>query len=363
MVTIKDIARESGVSYSTVSVVIGNRTTKLPLSEKTRIKVLNAATRLGYHRNALATQIQTGKTGFVSFISPEVNHEYIFKIFTGASVEAMSHGYTVKLHELPSGENVLDSENIRKLYNSIFELRPEGIIFVRDIPDFEYMNKIAKQLGIASACANSVKSFGLDVTIYPNSICGEIKAVEYLHSLGHRNFCFISDEKTRNYALFRQNGFIQAVEKYKIPLKKEWIFEEDYRNNNKIDLFLGKIMKAPEKPTVACCASDYIALQVILSASRLGIDIPGELSVMGYGDIEFTKFLTPSISTVSEHFDVMGRTAFRRLLAHIKDKSLAPESFVLPVSVIKRDSTGPASFRKNSRKAKPKQLQTQEDIP
>ena len=101
MVTIKDIAREAGVSYSTVSVALGNRKTKLPLSAKTREKVLAAVRKLGYRRNALAGQIRTGKTWSLSFASAMLEQEYVTGILLGVMEKADELGYSVKICRVP----------------------------------------------------------------------------------------------------------------------------------------------------------------------------------------------------------------------------------------------------------------------
>ncbi len=340
MVTIKDIAKEAGVSYSTVSVALGNRTSRLPLAEKTRQKVMEAANRLGYRRNALATQMQTGKTGFMSFIACDAAHEYVFNIFAGAIKSANNAGYSLKLHEVPVGEP--DYENRRQeiilFYDHILETRPEGIIIASWVPHQEYLLQEAKQLKIPVGCSDCKNGGQFDVKAVFDAFQGEHGAVKRLFEQGHRRFGFISDGLERPYVQPRFNGFMDALSELGLEVCQEWMMHSDHRNNDDIIRFVKQLCGQKERPTAICCSSDYVALQVLTTAAGNGWRVPDELSLVGFGDIDFTIHANPKISTVVQDYQTMGYELMQRIAGRIGNPEVPPETIEFPTTYLARES-------------------------
>lgn len=325
MVTIKDIAREAGVSYSTVSVALGNRKTKLPLSEKTREKVFAAVQKLGYRRNALAGQIRTGKTWSLSFASAMLEQEYVTGILLGVMEKADELGYSVRICRVTP-------ENPAAVYDRMLENRQDAVIAVNELPDVDCLLRGARQLGIPVGCADCKADAGYDVCVSSDDSCAVEESVRQLYELGWRRFTFLAERQVeRLYVIPRREGFLRAMDRLGLPVEREfsrWAIDE--------------MLKEAPPPRAVVCSSDGVALQFLLEAQRRGFRIPEEYAVIGFGNLNFgQEFCRPSLSTVSQNYREIGRCVTEKLIARLGSPAL-PEHCVVPTRVILRESTGPA---------------------
>lgn len=329
VVTIKDIASEAGVSYSTVSVALGNRRTTLPLSPKTREKVLAAARKLGYRRNALAGQIRTGRTRSLAFITPNLEAEYVTRILLGVMEGADKLGYSVKVCRVTR-------DSARESYDRILETRQDAIVAVGEIPDADYLIDNARPLGVAVGCADCKADPGYDVRIYSDDRQGEADAVEHLFRLGCRNFAFVSDDPAaRRYVLPRLAGFREALARHGLETPEAWIVN----GRDRIPGFLRSCRDKGASPDAVCCSSDFIAARVILAAMELGFRIPADFAVIGFGDLDFTREIAPGISSVSQNYQKIGARAAELLIGRIGSPPLPAVTEFVATTVAEREST------------------------
>ena len=337
MLTIKDVAREAGVSYSTVSVVLGNRTTKLPIAEKTREKVLECAARIGYRRNALASQMLTGKTNIIAMLSEMVRYEFTFRTIAAATTEAELNGYYLKLLNLQEFNG--NSEERRHQFDLLLEQRPAGILIKNRIADLEYLIQAAKECGIPVAVLDdAVKN--TDALIVSDDEEGISRAVEYLAGFGHRRIGFFSDLlKEGKFSQIRFTAFQKAMLALGLEQKSEWNCSLDYYHNQKIREFLAGLYAGHgPKPTAFCCASDLIALRVLTSLQRLGIRVPEEVSLIGYGGIHFTELTDPSLTTVFQNFEEMGRRGVKYIMDFLNNKTKEHLHLAIPTRILEGES-------------------------
>lgn len=324
MVTIKDIAIEAGVSYSTVSVALGNRRTALPLAPNTREKVLAAARKLGYRRNALAGQIRTGRTWSLAFVTPNLEAEYVTKILLGVMEQADALGFSVKVCRALRA-------SARESCDRMLEARQDAIVTVGQIPDAEYLIGAAHQLGIAIGCADCKGDPGYDVSIFSDDRKGEAEAVALLRRRGCREFAFVSDDwNVRHYALPRLAGFRDAA-----PETPE---ERIVKGRDRIPGFLRACRESGRRPDAICCSSDFVAARVILTALELGFRIPDDFAVIGFGDLDFSREITPGISSVSQNYRKIGARTAELLIGRIGTEQPAITEFIA-TTVAEREST------------------------
>lgn len=337
MLTIKDVAREAGVSYSTVSVVLGNRTTKLPIAEKTRAKVLECAERIGYRRNALASQMLTGKTNFIAMVSGMVRYEFTFRAIAAASAEAEENGYYLKLVNLLDLPE--DLEGRRHRFDLLLEQRPAGILIKNCIADGEYLIQAAGECGIPVAVLDDTLKTG-DALIVSDDEEGITRAVEYLARFGHRRIGFFSDQiKEGKFPILRYAAFRKSMKRLGLEQKQEWNCSVDYYHNQRIREFLAELFAGSgPKPTAFCCASDLIALRVLTSLQRLGIRVPEEISLIGYGGIHFTELTDPALTTVFQDFEEMGRRGVKYIMDYLNHQKKEHLHLVIPTRILEGES-------------------------
>lgn len=340
MLTIKDVAREAGVSYSTVSVVLGNRTTKLPIAEKTRAKVLECAARIGYRRNALASQMLTGKTNIIAMLSEMVRYEFTFRAIAAASTEAELNGYYVKLVNLQEFSG--NTTERHRLFDLLLEQRPAGIIIKNYISDQEYLIQAAKECKIPVALLDDALETA-DALIVSNDEEGISRAVSYLADFGHRRIGFFSDHLEKGkFSQIRFTAFQNAMQKLALEQNPAWNCSLDYYHNRKIREFLADLFSGSEpKPTAFCCASDLIALRVLTGLQRLGIRVPEDVSLIGYGGIHFTELTDPSLTTVFQNFEEMGRCGVKYIMDFLNNKTQEHLHQVIPTRILEGESVAP----------------------
>ena len=334
MVTIKRIAEDANVSVSTVSIVLGRRSAQLKVSAATQKKVLESAKKLGYCRNLLASQMQSGKTRIFSFLAPEHN-DYIMQIFSGVVHQAQQLGFYCKFYEV-----MRDPEESHRLYYEVLGMRPEAIIIHAALAECNYFLEQANALGIPVACVDRIPERAVQAAVVSDSIEGMVKMVDHLYAMGHRRIGFFSDLlKEGKFSQIRFTAFQKAMLALGLEQKSEWNCSLDYYHNQKIREFLAGLYAGHgPKPTAFCCASDLIALRVLTSLQRLGIRVPEEVSLIGYGGIHFTELTDPSLTTVFQNFEEMGRRGVKYIMDFLNNKTKEHLHLAIPTRILEGES-------------------------
>ena len=166
---------------------------------------------------------------------------------------------------------------------------------------------------------------------------GVEKAVEYLISIGHRNIAYINGIEFYSNSKERFGGYCAALKKNEIEVREslietgDWTFESGYDACKKI--------MSKEQPTAIFAANDSMALGAIKAIVELGLSIPNDISVMGFDNIEQSKYAVPSLSTVSVDINLLASYAIRFVEDIMTNKSVEPVKIILPASLKIRDST------------------------
>lgn len=341
MVTIKDIAREAGVSHATVSCVLNGKAKQLRISDVASERIKAAADQLGYQRNEIARSMATGRNDVIAFVSCDTGAwEYTGKIMSGIVEEATRQSFAVKVYHLEHST----PENILK---QLIEQRVAGVIFHSDRNiDLDFIRSEAAKKHIPCATVNlSSTSAGIGVT--SDDFQGTREAVKYLAELGHRRIAYISNRLRLEFTVSRENGFVAGMKEY-VP--RSGVMQIAYGISTDLDENLPVIRKLlsgseDRRPTAVICYSDYIACNVLQTAYQMGIKVPEELSVIGFADLDVAKYATVPLTTVAQPFEQMGRETANMLIDAIKNKRAdildKVENRKLGVRLVVRKSTAP----------------------
>jgi DNA-binding LacI/PurR family transcriptional regulator len=332
MVTMKDIAREAGVSQPTVSVVLNGRSTTVRIGETTRKKILETAERMGYRRNEIARSVKTGRTNVIGFIGG-LYSSYCMEIIKGINDSASKNNYMIKL--LPA-ETI---EEVKNAARQCVEQRLAGAI-CRSITEegLEILRNELAPHNIPIVLVDSSFPHDWCSRVVSDDFEGARMATEYLLKLGHHKIGFVSNSLSRGFSKVRYDGYTKMMTDWSIKVQEDDICvtrDIDRMSNtdrNKIKIFLKQ-----QKPTAIFCASDPLAMELINIANELEIKIPENLSIIGFGDLEYASFATPKLTTVKQPFVEMGREASKILFSEIKEKSRRKE-IKLPVELFIRNS-------------------------
>ncbi|RYX83129.1 LacI family transcriptional regulator [bacterium] len=345
MTTMRDVAQKAGVSSTTVSLVLnGRQPAGGPISVETQERVLAAARELGYRRNSLVQAVVSGHNRTLGFLAQHISYEFISRLLAGALDEARAAGYGVQVLQLHS--NSLD----RQAIESCLEMRLAGIITVdlnQDALDYLHMAMRPHGVPIAFLDTSFQEEWGIHITSDDEQGCN--LAIEHLVHLGHRRIGFISGEVGRGMTISRDRAFRNAMQAHGLPVP------EGYLSHGKWDPTVAEhcaieMLIRPDRPTAIFCASDEMAIGVQRAARQLGMQMPGDLSVVGFSNLRMALMADPPLTTIRQPADEMGRVAIQLLLDKLKSSREGGEiddkatDVVLPTELVLRDSTAVAPF-------------------
>lgn len=343
MVRMIDIAERAGVSRATVSHILNGRTEGFTVREETRQRVLKTADELGYRNNELAKAVVTGKTYVFGFFSHAPSEETSHRILIGAQDEADRHGYLIKL--LPAARNGDYSAPIKKC----IEQRVAGVLVTNDDPSvLDQLHSEATRFDIPIALLENCPPRPWGVRITSDSHQGIGLALKHLIDLGHRHIGFVSSQAGAAVAENREKSFVQWMQNYGLLVVPAQIIHTHWDDENIIEpIVCHWLQNAVPRPTALLCAGDRIALVSQRAARSLGLNLPTELSVVGFANFTMARYSDPALTTVAQPFEEMGRVAVRQLLkitSSGNDTGSFEEGshFALPNSLVVRASTASA---------------------
>jgi LacI family repressor for deo operon, udp, cdd, tsx, nupC, and nupG len=323
---IGDVARLAGVSTATVSRVLSNPQI---VSAETRRLVEEAIRATGYRLNQAARNLRHRRTGGIVALVPNLSNPFFSQILSGiASVLA------------PAGYNLLVSDTRAEGGNSILRYaepsRADGLIVLDGSLPSE---GLSPRMPVVLAC-EWIPGFAAPRVKIDNRL-GAMMAVNHLADLGHRRIAHVAGPPGNVLTLARLAGTEQALAARGLAPPR--VFAGDFSLASGRRAGEEWLALAPnERPTAVFLASDAMACGFIGEVQHHGVMVPRDVSVMGFDDIELVSHMTPALSTIRQPREAIGRQAAQRLLDRIGGDDRADDT-VLPVELVLRGSTGPAS--------------------
>jgi LacI family transcriptional regulator len=358
MLKISDIAQHVGVSATTVSYVLNDGEGAGRISEKTRNKVLQAAEELGYRSNNLARAMRTGDTKMLGVLGGKTVEEHVGKMLEGALEAADAHGHTLKLLRLHAIGN-----SAQQAIRRSSELRLTGILALH-LPE-----ETLEDLHIEAEKYNTplvvMDTHCLNPNIYQvisDDAGGFIQGVDHLVKLGHKKIALMKGGGTTTIGTSRKRAFQDALNRHGLSMPDSFCLEGSFRLCAPSVAAARSILSLPveQRPTAIFCSSDLMALATLKVAHELKINVPTELSIIGFSNMTATQYAAPALTTIDQPFVEIGYTAVETLLDIIAEKThdsngsiLTPSKLLkgtsearniiktLPTHLIVRDSTAP----------------------
>ncbi len=330
--TIKDIARLAEVSKATVSAVINSRS---GISSDTRARVLEVVNRFNYKPNQIARSLSVRSTKSIGLIIKEIDNPYFTKIMKGVFDTCSRQGYTVFL-----GSSELAYEQEEHSVQAFVSQQVDGLIItpMQDRNrDFTYLSELlAKKYPLVMI--GEVRNFSTNVVDIRN-VEAAYQAVNYLIQQGHRQIAYLAGPPTSLHSDERFEGYGRALLEHGIPAAESDVratgsdFEDGYREAT--SLFSG----ADVRQTAVFCYNDLVAIGVIHALQELGIDVPREVAVIGFDNIDFCRYLRVPLTTVNSPAYEMGQAAAELLLRQIQQpETILFEHIELEAALVKRKS-------------------------
>lgn len=316
MANLKDIAKKCNVSVSAVCTAINH---PHKISKTVRDKILNTARELGYFEK----KEQKIKKILVATDNYQ-NHYY------GEYYNDVVFGVTKRLSELKLDLRILDGfdEEFSALYDYA------GIIFIGKTPA-KFLQK-AKRYNIPHVLAGHGTSEFTVPTVLQETTKGITQIMEYALSCGHKKIALLTGETNPSDINWNEfySGFQTALSRKKIIFNKNMIFQADYGDVQTVEIEFNKILSRKPKVSLIVCSSDLMAYYTYLSARKYGLKIPEDISVTGFDDVRFPRFVEipqPSLTTASADRIMIGKTSVDLLINLIKNPGKAEKIKYIPM--------------------------------
>jgi DNA-binding LacI/PurR family transcriptional regulator len=333
-VTIRDVARAAGVSPGTVSRAINES----PLvKEETRERVLQVVEELNYRPNIIARRLSTGKTLAIKVFVPFFTRPSVTERLNGVVQALAATEYDLIIHNVATPEQ----------RESCFEALPtpdqvDGALVISLVPSEEEIARL--ETAEVPVVFIDVRHPGLEhfSQVYVDDVAGGRLATKRLLALGHTRIGFVGDRMVNpfNFTSSRDRcrGYREALRHAGVSDEPSYYVEGDH-GRLEARALARHLLAQDERPTAILAASDTQAVGVLQAAADLGLDVPRELSVVGYDDIELAEIM--EISTVRQMLFQSGKVGVEMLLNVLEDPEMEPVHTELPITFISRATTAP----------------------
>jgi LacI family transcriptional regulator len=330
VVTIKDIARLSGLSKSTVARILSNSGS---YSEASKEKVLKIAKELNYQPNSLARAMITKKTNNIglvihSRIHPLVSHPFFASIVSSVVDAATRQGYSIM---------VFNDKDIQNSLKNIQQKRLDGVILAGYI-DKEIVQEL-KANNIPIVLVNDLIDIEFETSYVINDdYSGCFQAINYLLDLGHKTIGFIHGPKDSQSYHRRLLGYKEALKSRQIKFDEKYVVYSETPNIEGGKNAAKQLLAAEKTPTAIFAGNDMMAIGAIKEIKAQGLRVPKDIAVVGFDDIEFSSIYEPSLTTVRTNKKLMGEIAVQELIRQMNGSEEVKE-IKLPTELIIREST------------------------
>lgn len=326
MATIVDVAKIAGVTPTTVSRVINNRGY---ISEKTKLKVFEAMKELNYQPNEIARSLTKKKTNTIGVIVPHISHPYFSKLISNLENQASKKGYKIIL--CSSKEETKKEQEYLDMFKSN---RVAGIVLCSRNVDASKIN--VGDIPIVLLEKNFEEGyFGIQCDNYQ----GGKLATEHLIECGCKMLLHFSGVIGEDMpADNRERAFIDICEKGGIQYFVKKCDLSIYNDMNYYDYIKDTLINLPKIDGIFA-SSDLIAAQVIQVCNELEINIPNDIKLVGFDDVDISKLTTPTITTIHQPITEMAKEAINFIDKKNSNKEIINKNIVLEVKLIKRNSS------------------------
>lgn len=328
-ITIVDVAREAGVSYSTVSRVVNNFKYVKP---ETRDKVEAAMDKLGYVANLKARSLAGGRSQVIGLLIYELDTSYHVEIVRGIDAEITNSEYDLMLsttHKRKRKESTYVTQLTQGMVDGLLFILPRNLeAYTGDLDRKQFPYVLIDHPGMDDVNCN---------TITVTNWQGAYDATQYLIDLGHRRIGFITGFIEVASAQDRLAGYQTAVRDNGLFIDPELICKGDFLEESGYEA-AKKFLSIEKPPTAIFASSDVSAFGAMRAIDEAGLRVPEDISIIGFDDVPESSYIRPRLTTVRQPLREMGELATRMLVARVEDPTIPSEHVELPTTLMVRDT-------------------------
>ena len=331
MVTIKEIAKKAGVSYSTVSRALNQ---KKGVRRKVREEIHRIADEMNYFPHSSAKALVQNRVGVLGVIIPRTSefafqNPYYSHILLGLSQGANQYDYRLML-----------SLNEQQSYASLYRRRlVDGVVIVANRLDDERIPELVEEKVPAVAIPGFLEDSDLDIaSVTSENYHSVFRAVSYLISLGHRDIAFILGQMNSKFTIERLRAYKAAFKDKGLKVKPEYLVESDFSKRDGYRL-TGQLLDLPNPPSSIISITDSVTPGALHQINQRGLKIPDDISMVAIGCSDNLELFQPPLTTIRIPASEIGQTAAKLLIQKIETGRCEENNIVIPSDLIVREST------------------------
>lgn len=328
-ITIKDIARHSGVSVSTVSRVLNK---KPDVNAETAARVNGAIKELGYSPNSVARGLVLKRSNVIGFVVPDITNPNFPELARGVVEKARQSGYSVIFFDT-NHDSKVEKEALKMLRSK----QVDGIIVsFSEANQDEFIKLKEDQFPAVQIYRKSPKS--VISTIAIDNVGSAYKAVKYLLSLGHRRIGHITTGISTLSGAERLEGYKKAFKEAGFQYREEWIFSGSHCAETGYE-GMKALLSQDNHVTALFASHDLMAVGAYEAVFEKGLSIPGDISIIGHDNIEISRLVHPKLTTLDTFKDRLGQAGVELLLEEIAESTSVNREIIFKTELIVREST------------------------
>ena len=329
-ITIRDVAREAGVSVATVSRVFNDSG---PVGEETRQRILDVATRLRYTPDSAARSLITRRTNTLGVLLPDLYGEFFSEVIRGIDPTAQQSGYHILVSRSHNDRHELEAamRAMRGRVDGLVVMSPDidAEALVANLPDdcpVVLLNCLVE--------GNDFDSLNID------NFGGAYAMVKHLLARGHERIAFIAGHERNHDAAERLRAYRAALRDAGAEWRADWERSGDFTEASGYEA-AASLAKLVPRPTAIFAANDSMAIGALSALREAGLRVPEDVAVAGFDDIPIARYMSPPLTSVHVAISELGERATRTLLRAVEEKNQhAKVQDTLPTTLVIRESCG-----------------------
>ncbi len=329
MSTMKDVARLAGVSTSTVSHVINNNRF---VSEGVREKVEQAIRHLNYAPSALARSLKINQTHTIGMLLTTSSNPFYAEVVRGVEESCYQRGYSLILCNTAG-----DEERMNRSLETLMQKRVDGLLIMcteSHLPSADILNRYPS---IPAVMMDWAPFEGRGDIIQDNALLGGELATQHLIDSGYTRIACIAGPQDKTPARMRLEGYRNAMTKSGRTILPGYVVNGDFEFQGGYNGMV-ELLALETPPEAVFTSNDAMAVGVYHALYQAGMQVPQQMAVMGYDDIELARYLTPPLSTIHQPKDALGELAIDTLLHRLSNPDASQQTLVLTPELVVRGS-------------------------
>jgi DNA-binding LacI/PurR family transcriptional regulator len=334
---IKQVATRAGVSPSTVSRVM-NQPQKV--NARTAERIRRVIHEFNYVPNGQARALVSGKSRMFGLIVSDISNPFFPEVFKSFDQAAIRHSYDVLV-----ANTDFRVDRLERCVAKMVERQVDGLAIMTSEFDSRHLTDLYRR-GTPMVLLDWGEVRPLVSRIVVDYEKGVAEAIRHLVSLGHKKIAFISAPLDLKSIRARQSAFFKCLRELHIPQFKQAAMEGNHGVEGGESVMRG-LLAQPDRPTAVLTTSDLIAVGALRAIAAAGLQVPRDISLIGFDDIELSQYMQPPLTTVRLSRDELGREAFDVLYRTVEGRENMGQEIQINTALVLRESTGPAPQKRS----------------